>query len=81
MAYGQVHGDGGHVVDALEVVHTVVVGNVSLAAEDVDDGAMNLLQLRLGHARHAAHARAAALNLVEQAAVADHNRGDALGKK
>ena len=32
MTYGLVHGDSGHVVDALEVVHTIVIGNVALAA-------------------------------------------------
>ena len=79
MTNGQVDGDGWHMTDALEVVHSVVIGNVCLATKDIDDGAVDLLQFGFWHTGHSWHTALTAttiLRLLEQSAVADHNRGD-----
>ena len=54
---------------AVEVIHAVLVGDVGLAAEDVDHGDGDLLELLLLGHRHAGHG---AGRVDEQAAVADH---------
>ena len=43
MTYGEVGGTSWHVVDAMEVVHTVLVCYVSLAAKEIHDGRMYFL--------------------------------------
>ena len=85
MTYGQVHGNGGYMLNALEVVHTVGIGDIGLTTQDVDNRTVNLRQLLLGHAGHTGHttgigATFVALGLLEQSAVADHDRGNALVK-
>ena len=62
--------EGGHLVQAVEVIHAVHVGDVGLAAEDVDHGNLDVLEfLLLGH-RHTRNGRG---RIQEQAAVADHD--------
>ena len=43
MTNGIVDGDGRNMLDAMEIVHTVLVGNVFLTAENVDDRRMKFL--------------------------------------
>ena len=43
VTHGEVGCAGRHVVDAMEVVHAVAIGNVALAAQDIDDGHLDLL--------------------------------------
>ena len=62
-------------VDSVEVVHTVAVCNIRLAAKDVDNRGVNLLQFLLRGHRHTANSLSGIL-LVEESAVADHQRGD-----
>ena len=81
MSHRQVDGDGRHMVDAFEVVHAVVVGNVGFTAEDVDDGAVDFLQFSLGNAGHSWHTpctSSTVFGLLEEAAIADHDGCDTL---
>ena len=75
VTYRKVGSVCGHVLNAVEVVHAVLVGDVFLAAEDVDDGRVNLLQLVLLRHGHVGHGTAGVL-LLEESAVANHQRGD-----
>ena len=75
VTYGIVDGIGGHMGDAPEVVHTVLVGDILLATEDVDDGRVDLLELVLRRHRHTTDGLSGILHL-EEAAVADHQRRD-----
>ena len=83
MTYGQVHCDGRHMLNTLEVVHTVGIGDIALTTKDVDNRTVDLSQLLLGNAGHTRHttgigATLVALGLLKQSAVADHDRGNAL---
>jgi len=76
MAYGQVGSIRGYVADAVEVVHAILVGDVRLAAQEVEHRAVELLQLALGGHRHTALGGVGVLG-IEEAAVADHDGRDA----
>ena len=75
MTYGVVGHAGRHMVDETEVVHTVLVGNILLATQDIDNRGVDVLELRLlGHG-HAAHCLMGVGGL-EESAVANHHRRD-----
>ena len=74
VAHRVVRGEGRNLHEAVEVVHAVLIGDVLGTAQDVDDRNSDLLEaLLVGH-RHVRNGRA---RVDEQAAVADHDRGQA----
>ena len=76
MAYGEIGSKGGYVLDAMEIVHPILVSDVFLASEDIDDGAMQIVELLLlGHG-HTAYSLVGIL-LFEESAVANHDGFDA----
>ena len=76
VTHGIIRCTGRHVVNPMEVVHAVLVGDVLLAAKDVDDWRVNLLQLRLLGHRHSTFCLSS-VAVLEEAAVANHQRLDA----
>ena len=75
MTHGIVDGTGRHVVDTVEVVHTVLVGDILLATQQIHDRGVDLPQLLLRGHGHTTHGLTGVL-LVEETAVADHQQFD-----
>ena len=77
MPYGEVDGTGRHVVNAVEVIHAVLVGNIFLTTQQIHNGSVNLLQFLLRRHRHTAYSLMGVL-LIEETTIADHQSLDAL---
>ena len=58
-------------INAVEVVHTIAIGNIGLTTQQIHDRRVDLLQLLLWRHGHATHSLMGIL-LIEESAVADH---------
>ena len=70
MSDGIVHRYGHYVVDPVEVVHAVLIGDVLGTAEQVEHGGVDVVQALLDRHRHAGYGSG---RVDEEPAVADHN--------
>ena len=75
MTNGEIGSAARHMTNLLEVVHTILVGNILLATQDIDDAGVDILQFRLVGHRHTTDSLIA-VAVLEETAVADHQRLD-----
>ncbi len=75
MTYGEVDSESRHMADAMEIVHTIAIGNVRLTTEQIHNRCMDLVQFLFRGHGHAANSLMGILT-VEETAVADHQQTD-----
>ena len=72
---GEVDGTAGNMLDALEVVHTVAIGDILLTTEHIHDRRVDVVEFLLFRHRHATDSLTGIL-FVEKSAIANHKRLD-----
>ena len=75
MPYGEVDSEGRHMADAMEIVHTIAIGDVRLTTEQIHNRRVDLIQFLLRGHGHTTNSLIGIL-LVEKSAVTDHQQAD-----
>ena len=76
MTYREIGSAARHMSNLLEVVHTILIGNILLATQDIDNAGVDILQLRLVGHRHTTNSLIA-VAVLEETTITNHKRLDA----